>query len=671
MDENNKFETDTDGSGGGSSLYGTEPQPQSTIEESGYSSVYGTRLQPQETEKTELTEPIKPSQAVDLKKNVEETMAAEEGQTAEPTQVVELTKSFEETKISGEEQPLEPTQTVELTKPVEGTQQDDAGRAVREFYEQQVNGNRMNGSMINQNPMGYGPIQDAPLVQGAPVPRQKKNKSGFVVGMLCAAAVLIVIVVVALLTKSLFGGDAKQQLVKGLANMAKEMTAYQSSIAEDIGLVELNKLKATKPVHTNMDLSFTDPKGTGKISNIDIEIDAVTDYPKKMASYDVSAGTYGINMSIGNIVAADNTLYVSVPLVFHDEVYSIDLTHLGRDFNNSAWSSLINETLPDDYSITLFDNTKATDIFKSAGEESELYRIINKRSKAAAGSVQYETIDEKRAFTLDGTSAEYGGVQVTIDRDTYNAMMEGIGNDILVSDFYADFLNGYQMSYGVDLDLFRENFDNLVKEMFGLRIEQDAVINFYLDKTGRIVNISTPEDIEVSSQYSDIEYVAVDINFSGKERTLDTIEGGMYVQTGDEILFLGISRNASIEDDYYNEDLTISLQEDSGDEEITFGYTNTWGYDDKTFDLEMSMDVSGDSIGFRADGAYTDIVKGEGYTFRLNHATLSIDDEDRLIMAGSIMTEPTDNKIEVPKKVTNILEMSESEIASLFYGILY
>ncbi len=62
-----------------------------------------------------------------------------------------------------------------------------------------------------------------------------------------------------------------------------------------------------------------------------------------MGEYAVSAGTYGIDMSIGNIVAADNTLYITVPIVFKDKIYSIDLSNLGKDFNNSAWSELLGE----------------------------------------------------------------------------------------------------------------------------------------------------------------------------------------------------------------------------------------------------------------------------------------------------------------------------------------
>ena len=480
------------------------------------------------------------------------------------------------------------------------------------FYGQSMNGSPMNPNQMNINPMGFGPIQVPPPIQGAPAVKPKKSKAGLIVGILCAAAVVIVVAIGVLLSKALLGGDAKSQLAKGMANMTKEMAAYRSSIAEDIGLSELYKLNYTQPVHTNMDLSFTDPNSSGSFSKIDVEIDAVTDYPKKMAEYDVSLGTYGIKMNIGKVVAADNTLYVIDPIVLQDGgVYSLDLTNLGRDFNNSALSDLMNETLPEDYSLTLFNDTKAADAIRKAGEESELHSLFSKRSKAAANSMKIETIEKKREFVFDGTNVEYGGVRVTIDKDAYNDMMEGMRKDFFASDFYNDFMLGYQTTYLYDFEDFKEGFDSAVNQLFGVRYEQDGVIDFYMDKKGRIVNISTPEDIAISSQYADVDFFAVDIDFSGRERALDVIEGGIYVQTGDEVLYLGISRDASITDEFCSEDMTLSLQDNNSDAEITLWYTNMWGYDDRTFDLKLLLDMPDSSLELRADGGYTDIVKGE------------------------------------------------------------
>ncbi len=675
MEENNKFETNTDSSGSGSMLYGEEPQQQA--EGSGYSSVYGMESQPQATTPVQLAKPLETEPDSQDAAAVQVNESSESATPPQVTTPVQLAKPLETEQLPQVTTPVQLAKTSSEPQPQIMTPQQAVPMQSGQFYQPgngQPNyyGQPLNGGQPNQNLMEFGPVQVPPPVQGAPAVKTKKNNTGIVAGILCAAAVVIAIVIGALAVKSLFGnGGPRQQLAKGIANMTKEMAAYRSSVADDIGLDALNKLKDTAPVHTNIDFSFTDPNASGSITSINIEVDGVTDYKKKMAEYGLSAGAYGFKMNIGNIVAADNTLYLSAPMVFQKEVYSLELTNLGRDFNNSAWASLVGETLPEDYSVTLFEDANAEDGDGQFGRDNELLKIFQKQGRINAESMKFETIDQKREFTFDGTSAEYGGVRVTMDKDAYNESMEAIRDDVLASEFYDELMKGYQTSYTGDFGEFREEMDYVIEQLFGLRFEQDPVIDFYLDKKGRIVNISTPEDIAVSGQDLDIEFLAVDIDFAGTERTLDSIEGGIYVQAGDEILYMGISRTASITEDYYSENLTLSMQENNSDDEITFWYANKWGYSDQTFDLQMSIEVPDTSIGIRAEGAFTDIVKGESYTFQLNHGALTMDGEDMLLMTGSIGIEPADNTIEVPENATNVFEMSESDIEDLLYGIMY
>ncbi|MDE6915856.1 MAG: hypothetical protein K2P39_03535, partial [Lachnospiraceae bacterium] len=454
----------------------------------------------------------------------------------------------------------------------------------------------MDNQQMGQNPMGFGPMQAVPPIQGAPAAKPKKNKTGLIVGVLCAAAVVIVIGAGALLAKSLLGGSPKKQLAKGFANMTREMAAYQSSVAQDVGLEEFNRLKSEKPIHTDMNFSFTDPEETGSFSSIDVGLDAVTDYQNKAAELDVSVGAYGFHMNVGSVIAADNMLYVSVPLLFEDTVYSLDLNNLGSAFNASAWSELMEVTLPEEYSPLLFEDIKTEDVLE-AGRQSEFAQILEKQDSILENSMTFEQIQAKREFAFDGASGAFGGVRVTIDKDAYNAVLEGMCDDILASDFYADYMKGYQMAYSEGFEAFQEDADEAVRQIFSVRFEQDFVLDFYLDKKGRIINMSTPFDIAVSSQYVEMDSVAVDIDFSGKERALDCIDGGIYVQAGDEILYMGISRTADITEDFYSENLTLSIQDNNSDDEITFWYANEWGYADHTFDLNISMEVPGSSMG--------------------------------------------------------------------------
>ncbi len=652
MEENNKNGTNAERSGSEGLLYGAESHEE--VKEGGNSLAYSAESQSQDTAVIN---------SVHLDKSPES-----KNQDMVP---VQLRKTSEPEHQDSAPVQLEKSSSIESptaqSSPSPFYQPENSQPMGQNPYIQPMDGN-----LMNQNPAGFGPIQVPPPILGVPESKPEKKKTGLVVGVLCAVAVLIVIAAGGLLFKSLLGGgDPRAQLAKGMANMAKEMAAYQSSVARDIDFAALNQLKDTSPIHTRIDMSFTDPNSTGSIDNIAVTLDGVTDYQKEMAEYNVSVGAFGFKMNVASIVAADNTLYLSAPLVFQKEVYSLELTNLGRDFNKSAWSGLLGETLPEDYSLTLFgDNAASVD---SGGSlvDSELEKIFGRQGVTFAESITFEAIGQKREFSFDGTVAEYGGVRVTMDKDAYNEAIEAMKNDILASDYYIDIVKEYETVYGSDFDEFKAEMDSVIEQIFGIRYEQDVVIDFYMDKKGRIVNISTPQDIAVSSEYSDVDSFAIDIDFSGQERTLDSIEGGIYVQSGDEILFMEISRKAAITDDFYDEDLTLRIQESSSDDEITFWYTNQWGYQDHTFDLQMLLEVPDSSVGVRADGAFTDIVKGERYTFELNHGTITIDGEDLLLMTGSITTEPTENTIEVPENATNILEMSSGEISSLLYDMLY
>ena len=654
MEENNKFETNTDGSGSGSMLYGAEPEPQT--EGSGHSAVYGDEFQPQNTAPSE---PLQLSES----QNTEPVQLTKPSEQSEPqnTEPVQLTKPSEQRSATEPVQLTKPSQNIEpvqSTAPLEASQQPVPPQQ-GQFY-QPGNGQPY------QNPMGYGPMQVPPPVQGAPSAKPKKNMSGLVVGILCAAAVVLVIVIGVLVSRSLLGGGGPQrQLAKGIANMAQEMAAYQSSVAEDIGLDAINQLKDKEPVNTRIAFKITDPSATGSLDSVDIKVDGVTDYGKKMAEYDLGVGAYGFSLDIASVIAADNTVYLSVPMVFQESIYSLELTDLGKNFNNSAWSSLMEQTMPEDYSLTLFGD-KDTD-----NGETEFQNILDRQSSITADSMKFETISQKKAFTVDGAMVEYGGVRVTIDRDAYNESMEAMRDDILASDFYQNFMEGYRTTYAADFDELKNGMDDMIGQIFGIRVEQDIVLDFYLDQEGRIVNISTPEDLMVSGQDIGVDSIAVDIDFLGTERTLDSIEGGFYMQSGDEILYIGMSRTADITDDYYSENLMLVMQDDNSDDDITFRYSNKWGYEDQTFDLEMSIEVPESSMEIRADGGYTDIVKGESYTFQLNHGALTIDGEDLLLLTGSIGIEPAENEIEVPDNAIDVLKMSESDIEDLLYGLAY
>ncbi len=505
-------------------------------------------------------------------------------------------------------------------------------------------------------------------MQNSQGPKPKKKMAGVMIGILAVASVALIVVLGSILSKTLFRKEDPKVLVeKGMENMTLEMEAYTSSIAEEIGVEALETFRNNQSVHSNIDLSFTAPYALD-MDNINVELDAIVDYKNKKAMCELIVGAYGFDLSAGEFVASDNTLYVESPFFLGDNVYSVNLDNLGSEFNRSAWSDILGMELDENQIYTLFG---ATETVESNQYDEELKALAQKYSDKIAEAASYELLDTKKEFELGDKMVSCRGVSYTVPKDVYNEMIIGINKDIQESEFYTSILTEMveeASAYDVDIDELRTEVNEFLDEALSIRLEQDYVVNFYLDPKGRIINISTPKDIAVKGDGINIDAFSIDIQFTGQERTLDEIEGGIYFRTGSRVLYLGIEREASVTQDMYSEDILLLLQEDNHEEDITFRYWNDWSYTDKTYDLRFSIDSGDANMIISADGGFSDIVPGEGYTFHINNAVLNIDGEDLLIISGKIKTGAAKEEIKVPSHSTNLLEMSELEIWNLLSG---
>ena len=675
MQENNNLETNQN-----SSLYGETPsQTGSDAGENGYSIVYGEQFQP-DTEKqehvSETTGPVQLSKEDLLKKE------SSQRNTNQPNS---FQKSGNIPPMYGNNQQNSSIPPMYGNTNQRNNFQQNGNTSQPNNFQQGSNilpmygNNQPNNFQQNGNiPPMYGMNQPSNNPQwgynnqpnpNQPPRNQKPKKSGTAIffGILAAAAAVLIVVLLVMFSKSLFRGrNPQEQVKKGLENMAQEMEAYTSSISEDIGSEALEKLGKTTPMHTDINLSFTLPyAGLSDFDNVSIGLDAISDIKERKASCDLSVGMYGFQMSVGDIVVADNTLYFEIPLLY-DDVYSVDVTNFGRDFNSSAWSDFLEMEVPEDQVYSLFD-TAGTVAEKSKYDE-ELEEILKKYSKMLTDATQYKMISQQKEFEVGENTVICKGISQIVDKDVFNEMISGINRDIQDSDFYTDLLTNVieqSADYDVTLEELREEADEILDDIMSMQIDQDFVINYYLDNKGRIVNISTPEDISVSG--SSIDAISIDLNFTGEKRTLDEVKGGIYLQTDDTVLYFGIEREASITNEMYSEDFSILLQDDRHVSDITFKYWNDWNYEDKSYDMWMSLDTTDSSLTFSADGRFSDIVKGESYTFRVNNATLNIDGTDLIIISGTVKVEPTDKEIEIPEEAIDLLDMDESEIEQFLY----
>jgi len=466
---------------------------------------------------------------------------------------------------------------------------------------------------------------------------KKKSNTGLII----AIAVVFAIVFMGAVAAAVFfvgGRFLKSPEVKvkaGFANMLLELAEYDSSLSQKIDFASIQALGDAGTMHTDTDVSVTVPDS--QIGNMSFRIDALTNKSEKKAAYDIGIGVYGFETSFADIAATQDTLYISLPMFLKD-TYSVGLTQLGEDFNNSEWAKLFDTELPDDYSITLFDTPGEEE---PTGNWNQFYQEVKE-------NVRYQNIEEKK----DG----YKGVRVFLEQEAANRCIEALAADMRANASYAVYQNAQNS----------EELDKTIEALESIHFATDCMLDFYFDKKGRIVHIATPADIETE----DGGAVSADIGFTGEERAIDVIEGNIYVKDGGIIYYIGIDRTADVSDALYSEELEISLQTDSHDSDMFFSYQNDFGKEDLDFDMEVYIETPEENLRLYADGEFTDIVKGESYTFRINNAKLEIDEEELCIISVVSKREPSDEEPQIPDSARDLLAMDSSEIQQLVYEAL-
>lgn len=471
---------------------------------------------------------------------------------------------------------------------------------------------------------------------------EKKNNTGLIIAIAVVFAIVFMSAIVAAV--SFLGGrflkSPEVKVMTGFANMMLELAEYDSSLSQKIDFASIQALADTGTMHTDTDVSVTMPDS--KIGNMSFHIDALANRSEKKAACDIGIGVYGFEVSFADIAATQDTLYISLPMFLKD-TYSVGLTQLGEDFNNSQWSKLLDTKLPKDYSIALFE--RADDTEESTGNWNQFYRAIKE-------NVRYQNIEQKK----DG----HTGVRVLLEQEAANRCAEALAADMRANASYEVYQNRLKNAQDDG------TLDDAIEALESLRFTTDCMFDFYFDQKGRIVSIATPADIETA----DGGAVSIDISFFGEERVLDVIVGNIYVKDGGSIYHMYIDRRGDVSDTLYSEDLTIMLQTDSSDDDILFSYQNAFGKEDLDFDMELYIKTPDNSLRLEADGEFTDIVKGESYTFRLNNAKLEVDDEELCYASVVSKIEPSDEEPQIPDSARDLLALDSSEIQQLVYEAL-
>ena len=393
----------------------------------------------------------------------------------------------------------------------------------------------MNSPFGAQNQTYTGGYQGGGMPMGTPQP-PKKSKAGIIFAVAAVVAVVLVGVLAwRVFRDPLAGTDPQKLYEQGMDIMAKEMETYNSSISEDIGFDEITAFQRENPMQFQADMTFVLPESYD-YENIDFDInmDLVTDWKNKKASAELGVGAYGMTLPIGELVTdgASNSIFFQCPIV-SEEVYSVELTDFGKKFNESAWARFLESELPEDYTLELFsENMEAAETEQS---QTELSDIFAKFTDALQSARELTAVREKKAVWIGDKEVKCSGVAIRIPKESINEYLKSLKDDIMGSQYYQEVLDSAAARNalsGVDLEKFKQEADEMMELFLGLQLEEDFVCHTYFDAKGRIVNISTPQDIPVEGD--GVDAIAMDFNFTGEERAMDTISGRFYFKSSSD-----------------------------------------------------------------------------------------------------------------------------------------
>lgn len=443
---------------------------------------------------------------------------------------------------------------------------------------------------------------------------KKKNNAALIIGIAAAVFVAAMAAAAFFVGKNLMKSP-KERMDEGFDKMSSEWSEYSGMLSEKIDFDAIEEFGKTGTLRTSADVSVIAPDI--KDGSMNLKIDALANTSEKLASCRIGAGMYGVKLDIGEIAATPDALYIISP-AFVKDAYKVDLTDISSKFNDSEWSSIAGTQLPEGFVLKLFETEDDYNPLK------EIKDIFSESVKSAWENAAFEKIEEKK----DGLY----GVRVTIDKDSADECIEKFKQGILESRYYETSLN--TASKFQDYAKIKDQMDQAIEDAFSSKLNTDVVLEFYLDKKGRIVNIITPSDIETEDGAS----ISVDIKFTGEERVLDIIG------------------------------CDAALKENG--KAVSISYKNKIDIENMSFDMEFMADADGSGINFKVDGGFEDMVKGEGCTFRVNNASLEAGKSEVFRASAVMELEISDKLPEIPKNYVNLLDMNQMEIYAMFYEIM-
>lgn len=490
----------------------------------------------------------------------------------------------------------------------------------------------------------------------------EQNKKRRNIGII--AGVVVVLLIAGISAALIVLNQPKVRLARGISKMSKELTAYSSPAAKQINKSLLQKNTMKGPYTLKIDMTATFPEND-TLSMLNMDLEAGCDNEVRQANIDFNLGAYQMNLVNGTIMVDDNTMYVSVPKLLND-TYRLQLDTLGADYNASAWKDQLGFKVDSDVSIDFFTREDAdyTDM-------EELMDALSEDAQTLKDTIVVQKASDKASIKTSNKSMQCSGVNITIPKDAMNVFLNSFQEKFMASSMYQQgitkLIEQSSIAYLLEDDI-RELVDGQVEDALDIRCMNDISLNLYMDSKGRIVRIMTPQAIECKD--SQIKSMELSADLAGTDRTLDVIEAACKLNTVNGTETYSISRDASVTDEEYKEDITLDVVGTDNMTALTMRYKNTWKLDTLAFDGRIELESGDEKYKLSADGSYKDIVEGQSYTLDLDTASLEVDDKALMRIAGTFGIEQGMGEVEIPQDSIDLMQMDSTSIYQMFYQML-
>lgn len=489
----------------------------------------------------------------------------------------------------------------------------------------------------------------------------KKKQTGLLIGIILLVLVLVLTLIGGLLYYFVWR-TPQRRLIKGLTYMVKEVQDYGNPVIEEIGFAEVldnRKDAGTFDLSMNLGLPWFKKLPT-------IGVDFVRDYDYEAEKMQVSLGlsAYNIELLQGRTTVIGDTLYLEIPEVLSD-AYSVNLDSLGEDYNDSVWTDLTGVRIKDDFSYDFFARS-GTGRAESLGKlKKELAAVFAADLAEIRDHMMIEEIGERKEIQRNGKTVTCDGILITLDKDDLERMADDLSDVVFNSDYVEELLDRVLPSeeyYDEAVEL-KERLQEFLEEQFKLELKDDLQICFYLDNKDRILAIETYNGIDFKN--SGIENLRFFLEFTGSNRTLDSVAGEiLFEQDGNEFT-VEIEREIELTKEVYEKTYAAAISVEGAKEQIEIEYVSSWDIAENEFDLEFISSASSDTLSMSAKGAFSEIEKGEAFTLDLGSFNLSMDGQTLFTLSGSLRMEPFEGNITAPNGSRDFFHLNQFEILGL------